>query len=161
MLADGSVVVSELAVVVFVLALSLAHQCCTWRFLGRTPISSTISTLYAFRLPLMFRSVTKTARATKECRSGERTVIDTHHASRRQCCRLGTCSSCFGTCSLSRSPMLHMAVSWSHTYIQYNQHNHLYALRLPLMFRSITKTTRATTKRGSGEPTVRDTHPAG
>ena len=44
MQADGSVVVSELAAVVLVLARSLAHQCCTWRSLGGAPIFNTIST---------------------------------------------------------------------------------------------------------------------
>ena len=52
--------------------------------------------------------------------SGERTVRDTHNASTQQCCRIGTRSCCFGTCTLAVLPMLHMAVSWSHTYIQHN-----------------------------------------
>ena len=164
---------------------------------------------------------------------------DTHHANGRQCCRIGTCGSCFGTCSvarstnvahgsllvailystqatyspvrlptithvpkcyendsrdyrmrqrrayneiyspckltavlwyrnlqklfcylLARSPMFHMKVFWSHTYIQNNQHTPLYTFRLPPMFRSVVKATRVTTEGGSGEPTVRDTHHA-
>ena len=53
----------------------------------------------------------------------------------------------------------HLAVSWSPTYIQHKQHTPLYAFRLPFMFRSvITKTTRATTERGSDELAVRNTH---
>ena len=51
--------------------------------------------------------------------------------------------------------MLHMSVAWLNTYIQHNQHIPLYAFRLPLMCRSATKTTPATTECGSGEPTVR------
>ena len=42
---DGSVVVSELALVVLVLARLLTYQCCTWRSAGRTPIFNTTSTL--------------------------------------------------------------------------------------------------------------------
>ena len=50
MQADGSVVVSELAVVVLLLARSIARQCSTWRSLDRTPIFNTINTL-PVRLP--------------------------------------------------------------------------------------------------------------
>ena len=42
---DGSVVVSERAVVVLVLARLLARQCCKWRSLSRTPVFNTITTL--------------------------------------------------------------------------------------------------------------------
>ena len=59
---------------------------------------------------------------------------------------------------LARSPMLDMVVSWSLTYIQHNQHTPLHAFPLPLMFRSVTRTTRVTTDRGSEERTVRDTY---
>ena len=63
-----------------VLVRSLARRCCTRRSLGRTPLLNTINTsaLYAFRLPLMFRSVTKTTRATTERDSGAPTVRYTH-----------------------------------------------------------------------------------
>ena len=50
--------------------------------------------------------------------------------------------------------MLHMATTWSHTYIQHNQHTR--AFRLPLRFRSVSKTTPATTVRGGGERSERE-----
>ena len=56
--------------------------------------------------------------------------------------------------------MLHLQVSCSHTYIQHNQHTSLYAFGLLLMFRSVTKTTRATAERDIEVPTVRDAHHA-
>ena len=88
------------------------------------------TSLYAFRIPLTFRSATKTTCTNTERGSEERRVIDTHHASRRQCRRIRTCSYSFGTCSLARSAVLHMNVSWKHTYFQHNQHTPLYAARL-------------------------------
>ena len=107
MQADGSVVVLELVVFVLVLARSLAHKRCTcWSLVGTLIFNKINTLLCAIRLKLTFRSVTKTTRATMERGGGDRTVRDTHHASRRQCCRMGTCSSCFGTYSLGRSPRL-------------------------------------------------------
>ena len=52
MQADGSVVVSELSLVVWVLAHSLARQCYTRRSLGRTPIFDTINTLHMYAFPV-------------------------------------------------------------------------------------------------------------
>ena len=88
------------------------------------------SPLYAFRLPFMFRRVMQTSRATAEQGSGERTVRDTQHASRWPCCRTGTCSSCFGTCSLARSiNVAHGGVLVAH---EYSAKSTVFSVRLPI-----------------------------
>ena len=116
--------------------------------------------MYAFRLPFRARSITKKTRATTQRGSKERTGRDTHHGSRRQCCHMGTCCNCFGTSSVTRSSMMHMAVSVSQTYTKHNQNTSLYVFRLPLMLRCVKRKNRANTERGSEERTVRDTQHA-
>ena len=123
---------SELAVVVLVLARSFAHQCCTRRSLwSRTYIQHNQHTpLYVIRIPLMFRIFVKTTCATTERDRGETTVRDTQHASWRQCCRIETCSRSFVTCSLARSlaNVVHGGLLVAHLYSSHSTHS---PVRLP------------------------------
>ena len=121
---DGSVVVSELAVVVLVLARSVTNAAHDGFLVAH--LYSTESARSPVRLPTTTHvpnCYENESRAT-ERGNEERVVRDTHHASRWQCCRIGSCSSCFRTCSLARSSMLHISASRSHTYIPHNQHTH-------------------------------------
>ena len=124
---------------------SLARRCCTRRSLGRTNIFNNINTsaLYAFRLPLIFGSSNKTTRTTTERDSGEITVRYTHHTSWRQCFRLGTWGRCcFGTCFLARRCRTRWSLCRTPIFNTINTCP-LYAFRQQIMFRSVTKTTRA------------------
>ena len=74
MQADGSVVVSDLGVFY-----SLTNAVYGGLLVAHLYSTQPTHSLYAFRLPLMFRNVTKTIHATTERSSEERTVKDTHH----------------------------------------------------------------------------------
>ena len=124
-------------------------------------LHSTRSTYFSVRCPATTH-VSKwyeTTRVTTERKSGVRAVRDTHHASRRQCCRIGTCSSCFGTGSLARQCYASRSLGRIPIFNTIN-HTALYAIRLPFIFLTVTKMIRAKTERGCGEPAVRDIHHA-
>ena len=105
----------------------------------------------------MFRSVTKTIRATTERDTGERTVRYAHLQADGS---VGVSELAFIVfVLLSRRRCSRRSLGRTRT-INTISTSPLYAFRLPLMFRSFTKTTRATTERDNEDPTVRCTHPA-